>query len=65
MSAARFSIAGGWRQGVSLLDAAVEFKIPYQTLRRRAAAGRWRLLREWQEIDPDCTSVDDYIYHYK
>ena len=65
-AAKAFYIDGGWRQGISLLDAAVEFNIPYQTLRRRAASERWRLLREWQAIDPDeCETVDEYIHYYK
>ena len=55
----------GWLSGVTLEDVAKRFDIPYQSVRRRAAKERWRLIREWKRVDPDCETVDEYIYYYK
>lgn len=64
-AAKAFYISGGWRQGVTLQLTAERFRIPYQPLRRRAAKERWRLIREWKEIDPDLKTVDEYVHYYK
>lgn len=60
-----YYVSAGWRNGVFLQDVAERFNIPYQSVRRRAAKERWRLIREWQDIEPELSSVDEYIYHYK
>lgn len=59
-----YYIQAGWG-GVSMMDVATRYGIPYQSVRRRAGREKWRLWREWQSIDPDCESLEDYIAHYK
>lgn len=63
--AKQFYINAGWRNGVSMTDVAERYNIPYQSVRRRAAKEQWRLIREWQEIDPDCKTLKEFIYYYK
>lgn len=63
--AKQYYLAAGWRNGVSLLDVSVKFRIPYQSVRRRAAREQWHLIREWQAIDPTCTTVEEYKFYYK
>ncbi|WP_175615822.1 hypothetical protein [Piscibacillus halophilus] len=59
-------INAGWHSGVSLKTVAERCNIPYQSLRRKAAKERWRLEREMIEVDdPECQTVDDYVYYYK
>lgn len=60
-----YYLAAGWRNGVSLKDVSKRFCIPYQSVRRRAAKEQWHLIREWQEADPTCETVEEYKYHYK
>ena len=64
-SAKEYYINAGWLNGVFLQDVAEQFNIPYQSVRRRAAKERWRLIREWKCVEPDCKTVDEYIYYYK
>ncbi|MGG4462631.1 hypothetical protein ABEO79_00240 [Micromonospora provocatoris] len=64
-SAQAFYIEAGWLSGVSFLTVSNKFNIPYQTVRRKAASERWRLIREWQSTEPELKSVDEYIYYCK
>lgn len=60
-----FYISAGWLSGVTMLDTAERFKIPYQTVRRRAAKEEWRLHREWKTQDDTCKTLEEYKYYYK
>lgn len=64
-AAKEYYINAGWLSGVTLEDTAKRFNIPYQSVRRRAAAEKWRLIREWKSVDPDCETVEEYIQSYK
>lgn len=63
--AKKYYINAGWLSGVTLETVAEHFNIPYQSVRRRAAKERWRLIREWKSIDDGCITVEEYIYYYK
>lgn len=63
--AKEFYIQAGWRNGVTFETVAERFKIPYQSVRRRAAKEKWRLERERLDVDPDCKTVEEYVYYYK
>ena len=64
-AAKEYYISAGWPSNVFLQDVAERYNIPYQTVRRRAAKERWRLIREWKSVEPELKSVDEYIYFYK
>lgn len=64
-AAKRYYISAGWRNGISMVDVAKRYNIPYQSVRRRAAKEQWHLIREWQGTDPDCTTLEEYIFYYK
>jgi hypothetical protein len=63
--AKEFYISAGPWNGVTFETVSKRFKIPYQSVRRRASKERWRLIREWKSIEPELESVDEYIYYYK
>jgi len=64
--AKEYYIGSGWLSGVSMMDVSKVFNIPYQSVRRRAATEQWRLERERVTVDdPECKTIDDYIYWYK
>ncbi len=58
-------IAAGWLSGVTLQDVAERYGIPYQSVRRRAARDKWRLIREWKSADPDCKTLEEFLHHYR
>lgn len=60
-----YYVEAGWLSGVSLKNTAERFAIPYQSVRRRAGKEQWRLIREWQTIEPELKTVEQYIYYYK
>lgn len=60
-----FYLKTEWLSGVTFKTLANAFNIPYQSVRRRAAKERWRLIREWKSVDDGCKTVDEYIYYYK
>lgn len=63
--AKEYYISAGWLSGITLQAVADKFNIPYQSVRRRASKEQWRLIREWQSVDPDCKTVKEYIHFYK
>lgn len=64
-TAKEFYISAGWLSGVTLETVADRFNIPYQSVRRRAAKEKWRLIRKWKSQDPDCVSLEEYMYYYE